>query len=610
MDKRKDKKDTKIQKTKDKKQDTQLKKQKDEIKKLKLELKDLAGKYLKKKKKQEKNPKKYEKIKKRLTKRTTEAKSKGELSNLINMLKAGGRQIERVTGQPIQTALNPATIGTIPERILKDQVQKAKKTAEGPATKFNKAKEAFLNAKDKYNNSTLDISDIDNLYEKTSDFAKSVQEILPSKETLLATYNVTKDGLNNIYDYFKRFMNRRASDINQNPIDLNQAPRTGSQGPGAPQEPSPAPTPAPTRPPDMGGSGGLQAEPVQNQTQPEQQAPRQMTTEELQDQGLISRVSNSWVGGGLIGAGALLGGGAIYRSYARAREEGQNARNLVDLFENQGSRLSTTQNLRDAVDDSVAGRNQAREDYAREQMERNEREFKEAKLDRLRDRMDRLTARIEERRSNSIRNRLPELRSRDRERTETAEQFHAGQRVAESASALDDADLNALRERRLALGDVVSEETPQLQRGIPIQRGEKTDSADSLITQTDSSTRAGSLATTQDRNLPSDLGSSAPVSRTTEQMMDLLDAVEAPPRKSGEIGLRERTLSAQTIAENPPTRGTRLGTPFREEERLERTMSEPIPTTGLNPLFEPPRQPQPGETFPAFDEEELGMVAI
>ena len=145
MDKQKDKKDIKGQKTKDKKQD-------EEIKRLKLKLKDLAGKYLKKKKKEQKDPKKYGKIKKRLTKRTTGAKSKSELMNLINMLKTGGKQIEKVTGQPIQAALNPAMMGTTAERILKDQI---KKRAAGPLEEFAKAKDAFLNVKDKYNNGTL-----------------------------------------------------------------------------------------------------------------------------------------------------------------------------------------------------------------------------------------------------------------------------------------------------------------------------------------------------------------------------------------------------------------------------------------------------------------------
>ena len=329
MDNQKDKKVIKGQKTKDKKQD-------EEIKRLKQKLKDLAGKYLKKKKKEEKDPKKYGKIKKRLTKRTTGAKSKSELMNLINMLKAGGKQVEKITGQPIQTALNPANVGTTAERILKDQLKKA--TA-GPVEEFAKAKDAFLNARDKYNNGTLGINDINNLYEKASKFAESVQESLPSKEVLLATYSATSAGFKKMYDQLKRFMNRRAPDINQNPIDPNQAPRTGPDGAGVAQ--GSAPTPPPPRPPGSSGSGGgmqqepVQEEPVQEQPVQEQPAPRRMTTEELQDQGLIGRSVNPWVGGALIGAGALATGHEIYRSFLGAREQTQDINRLERRVEQQ-----------------------------------------------------------------------------------------------------------------------------------------------------------------------------------------------------------------------------------------------------------------------------------
>ena len=355
-------KDIKGQKTKDKKQDQ-------EIKNLKQKLKDLAGKYLKKKKKEEKDPKKYGKIKKRLTKKTTGANSKSELMNLINMLKAGGRQVERVTGQPIQAALNPATIGSTAQRILKDQVEKA---AAGPIEEYLKAKDAFLNVKDKYNNGTLGINDINNLYEKASKFAESVQENLPSKEVLLATYSATSAGFKKVYDQLKRFMNRRSGDINQNPIDPNQSPRTGSEGPGEPQGPAPAPTPTPppSSPPGSGGSGGglQQEEPVQEQQpaqeQPaqEQPAPRQMSTQELQDQGLIGRSVNPWVGGALIGAGALAGGGAIYRSFLGIKEQAQDAKSVVrEMAQRQRERtsLNTKENLRQALNNANEERDQA-----------------------------------------------------------------------------------------------------------------------------------------------------------------------------------------------------------------------------------------------------------
>jgi len=417
MDNQKDKKVIKGQKTKDKKQD-------EEIKRLKQKLKDLAGKYLKKKKKEEKDPKKYGKIKKRLTKRTTGAKSKSELMNLINMLKAGGKQVEKITGQPIQTALNPANVGTTAERILKDQLKKA--TA-GPVEEFAKAKDAFLNARDKYNNGTLGINDINNLYEKASKFAESVQESLPSKEVLLATYSATSAGFKKMYDQLKRFMNRRAPDINQNPIDPNQAPRTGPDGAGVAQ--GSAPTPPPPRPPGSSGSGGgmqqepVQEEPVQEQPVQEQPAPRRMTTEELQDQGLIGRSVNPWVGGALIGAGALAGGGALYRSYLGAREQAQDARSIVrEMAQRNRDRtsLNSRENLRQALNNANEERGQALDRLNSEEA------LRERRLDNVA--QERVMGRI----------RRPNLRERDNQRDARLVEGYAQQRLAEAGQAQRD----------------------------------------------------------------------------------------------------------------------------------------------------------------------------
>ena len=537
MDKQKDKKDIKGQK-KDKKQD-------EEIKRLKQKLKDLAGKYLKRKKKEEKDPKKYGKIKKRLTKRTTGAKSKSELMNLINMLKAGGKSVEKITGQPIQTALNPANVGTTAERILKDQLKKA--TA-GPVEEFMKAKDAFLNARDKYNNGTLGINDINNLYEKTSKFAESVQDSLPSKEVLLATYSATSAGLKKLYDQLRRFMNRRAPDINQNPIDPNQAPQTGAEGPGAPQGPPPAPAPTPPPP------GGMQQqEPVQ-----EQPAPRQMASEELQDQGLIGRSVNPWVGGALIGAGALATGHQIYRSFLGAREQTQDINRLERRVEQQ-------------MDERVARAGEeartriGNRDDARQALEQA-RERRQQAIDRLNmarqnraNRQNRALAgrgggvnelrRLDE--TLAMTRRQPNLRARDDERDARLVGGYAQQRLAEAGQAQQDEAQRSLQEQQMTTEEFNRrlQQIPGATSGTGLQRGDSMTTLTGLTVDTrDTNQMVDALAGLGTQGLPRVQEQARGVS-DVGNVQDLPDSVPRP------VSQADQRLAAGEVMDSTTVRG-------------------------------------------------------
>tara|TARA_R110002020_G_scaffold165110_2_gene352414 strand:- start:7005 stop:8456 length:1452 start_codon:yes stop_codon:yes gene_type:complete len=267
------------------------KKQDEEITNLKKKLKELSKKFLKKKKKETKDPKKFKKIKERLQKRQ-ESNNANDLKSLLSML---GTSIQKSTGQPIQQALNPTQIGTTASRILKGELEKNIKG--DPLKDYSNLKSSLINVKDKYNNNTLSVEDINNLYDKAKDFSSSVQQNLPSKEQLITMYGTGRLA----YDYFMRFINRNRPS-NTNPVNVNQ-PQPSNQ----PPTPSPPP---PQSPPTQTNQEQPQQEQSQ-QEQPQQEQQRQSYTDYL-----TNMMPSMKMG---IGLGALASGGLVLRNRLRGR---------------------------------------------------------------------------------------------------------------------------------------------------------------------------------------------------------------------------------------------------------------------------------------------------
>jgi len=269
------------------------KKQDEEISNLKKKLKELSKKFLKKKKKETKDPKKFKKIKERLQKRQ-ESNNPNDLKSLLTML---GTSIQKTTGQPIQQALNPTQLGTTASRILKGELEKNIKG--DPLKDYSNLKSSLINVKDKYNNNTLSVEDINNLYDKAKDFSSSVQQNLPSKEQLITMYGTGRLA----YDYFMRFINRNRPS-NTNPVNVNQ------------QQPSNEPTPTPPPPPPQSPpTPSPSSAPTQtNQEQPQQEQPQQ--ERQTYTDYLTNMMPSMNMG---IGLGALAGGGMMLRNRLRGR---------------------------------------------------------------------------------------------------------------------------------------------------------------------------------------------------------------------------------------------------------------------------------------------------
>jgi len=269
------------------------KKQDEEISNLKKKLKELSKKFLKKKKKETKDPKKFKKIKERLQKRQ-ESNNPNDLRSLLSML---GTSIQKATNQPIQQALNPTQIGTTASRILKGELEKNIKG--DPLKDFSNLKSSLINVKDKYNNNTLSVEDINNLYDKAKDFSSSVQQNLPSKEQLITMYGTGRLA----YDYFMRFINRNRPS-NTNPVNIDQPPPSNQ----APPTPPPPPPQSPPSPPPTQNNQEQTQEQAQEQPQEQQ---RQTYTDYL-----TNMMPSMKMG---IGLGALASGGMVLRNRLRAR---------------------------------------------------------------------------------------------------------------------------------------------------------------------------------------------------------------------------------------------------------------------------------------------------
>jgi hypothetical protein len=235
-----------------------VKKNKQEIDKLKKQLKALSVKYLAERKKRT-TPKQYEKVKKDIESKVNQASSQNDLIKLISLL--GGNKTTSTQGG--------TTTGTIQDRLNRQTAQ-SKDKAERVADIYKdwvKTAEKFQNIKDKYNNGTLTVDDLKELYKDVEKVGKNSRDELPSWEQMKALYEggrQTVEGAKKIANYIKRFMNQYRP-ANQSPVNLSPDTTAEERSQTAPTPPPPpATTPTPPPPPAEGIRGNPVPQPPPN----------------------------------------------------------------------------------------------------------------------------------------------------------------------------------------------------------------------------------------------------------------------------------------------------------------------------------------------------------
>ena len=201
---------------------------KKEIEKLKKKLKSLTAKYLKERKKRVKNPKEFKKIQDNIKSKVEQASSQQDISKLLTLLGAVKQN------QPI----NEVSKGTIQSRLNRENIliKKKEQKKQDLADSYREIKSDFINLKDKYNNNTIQVEDIKNLYLKSKGFANNIQEELPSLSSLMTMYQSAKK----TYEYIRRFLNNNRP-AQENPINLNDPPPQRNQQQSSPPPPPPPP---------------------------------------------------------------------------------------------------------------------------------------------------------------------------------------------------------------------------------------------------------------------------------------------------------------------------------------------------------------------------------
>jgi hypothetical protein len=239
-----------------------VKKNTQEIDKLKKQLKALSVKYLAERKKRT-TPKQYQKVKKDIESKVNQASSQTDLIKLISLLGGKGSQPATTSTQ------GGTTTGTIQDRLNRQTAQ-VKDKAERVADIYKdwvKTAGKFENIKDKFNNGTLTVDDLKELYKDVEKVAKNSREELPSWAQIKALYEggrATLEGAKKIANYMKRFMNQYRP-ANQSPVNLSPDTTAEERSQTAPTPPPPpATTPTPPPPPAEGIRGNPIPQPPPN----------------------------------------------------------------------------------------------------------------------------------------------------------------------------------------------------------------------------------------------------------------------------------------------------------------------------------------------------------
>ena len=273
---------------------------KKEIEKLKKKLKSLTAKYLKERKKRVKNPKEFKKIQDNIKSKVEQASSQEDISKLLTLLGAVKQN------QPI----NEVSKGTIQSRLNRENIliKKKEQKKQDLADSYREIKSDFINLKDKYNNNTIQVEDIKNLYLKSKGFANNIQEELPSLSSLMTMYQSAKK----TYEYIRRFLNNNRP-AQENPINLNEPPPQRNQQ----QSSAPPPPPPPIEPEiPQGLRPNFRGEPLNLPEPP--QIPR-IVQGNIELVNMYNNLLGNTISPSALAMGVLSGGGLLGRLNQRIR---------------------------------------------------------------------------------------------------------------------------------------------------------------------------------------------------------------------------------------------------------------------------------------------------
>ena len=323
---------------------------KKEIEKLKKKLKSLTAKYLKERKKRVKNPKEFKKIQDNIKSKVEQASSQQDISKLLTLLGAVKQN------QPI----NEVSKGTIQSRLNRENIliKKKEQKKQDLADSYREIKSDFINLKDKYNNNTIQVEDIKNLYLKSKGFANNIQEELPSLSSLMTMYQSAKK----TYEYIRRFLNNNRP-AQENPINLNDPPPQRNQQQSSP--PPPPPPPVESEIP-QGLRPNFRGEPLDLPEAP--QIPR-IVQGNIELVNMYNNLLGNTISPSALAMGVLSGGGLLGRLNQRIRgRQNENnqlaeqnlAQNLGEVAQNLGQSV-VARNLEDNLDTNLNIQNRLQE---------------------------------------------------------------------------------------------------------------------------------------------------------------------------------------------------------------------------------------------------------
>lgn len=180
------------------------------------------------------------------TKKTVKKVKKPKQPSLIEMLLLQNQRnqmsglIPQIQAKP-QMLLNPALVGTIDDRITN-----LKKTINDPLKEWNKLKEKLNQLKSKYEDNTINETDIEEAWNQAKKFGKTAYKELPSLGTILSVGQGIRGGYNFLLNYLNTNTPQGQSDLSR-PSESNQQSDLNQNQP----PPPPPSTPPPPPPPDL-----------------------------------------------------------------------------------------------------------------------------------------------------------------------------------------------------------------------------------------------------------------------------------------------------------------------------------------------------------------------
>lgn len=178
-------------------------------------------------------------------KKATKQPSLIEMLLLQNQRNQMSGLIPQIQAKP-QMALNPALVGSIDERITN-----LKKTINDPLKEWNKLKEKLNQLKSKYEDNTINETDIEEAWRQAKKFGKTAYKELPSLGTILSVGQGIRGGYNFLLNYLNTNTPQGQSDLSR-PSESNQQSdlnQNQSPPPPPPSQNQPPPPPDLNQPP-------------------------------------------------------------------------------------------------------------------------------------------------------------------------------------------------------------------------------------------------------------------------------------------------------------------------------------------------------------------------